>query len=253
MTDIQNTLKELLPRMRTADPTFRVHGSERHKYQLGPTLTERELQAFEQRHQVALPDDYRFFLKEIGNGGPQRSSAPALAINAGAGPYCGIQPLEEAVLDCDLSKPFPLTQSTEGQPVEGWDRWGYEEAYPGVLEICYQGSANFSYLVIHGPTYGRIWDLQWHFYPTGLTFEAWYCGWIDMLIERALPVLSNERVVEQVDIGMTKSQIIGICGGNWQQEPFGDRHSFLSFKHLATQFELDNNESLVRIIPHTIY
>jgi hypothetical protein len=33
---------------------------------LRPTLTEAELQHFEQTHQVKLPEDYRMFLREIG-------------------------------------------------------------------------------------------------------------------------------------------------------------------------------------------
>jgi cell shape-determining protein MreC len=49
-------LKELLRRLRQADEKLRVSGAEYHKYRLRPTLTEAELQQFEQTHQVKLPE-----------------------------------------------------------------------------------------------------------------------------------------------------------------------------------------------------
>jgi hypothetical protein len=82
--DIKN-FKELLYRMRQEDPAFRVFGSDNHQYRLGPPLSESELQAFEQTYQVTLPADFRFFLKEIGNGGAVSSSAGVPVIHAGAG------------------------------------------------------------------------------------------------------------------------------------------------------------------------
>ena len=154
--DIEN-LNKLLARMREEDLNLRVSRAEYHKYRLGPPLSENELQAFEQQHSVTLPADFRFFLKEAGNGGVIRSSAPVIAINAGAGPVCGVMPLEEAVIGCDPSKPFPLTQDVEVQPFPGIERWGDEEEYPGLLELCYVGSAGYHFLVVNGPAYGTVW------------------------------------------------------------------------------------------------
>lgn len=157
-TNDVKSLKELLNRMRAEDPDFRVSGAIRHKYQLGPPLTESELQAFEQTHRIRLPGDYRVFLIGAGNGGAIRSQAKVIAINTGTGPGCGIMPLEEAVLGCDPRVPFPLTQSSEAQRVDGMDKWGDQEPYPGLLQICYNGCADFAYLAVNGPAYGTIWD-----------------------------------------------------------------------------------------------
>jgi hypothetical protein len=55
-------LGELIQRLRTADRTFRVFGSQQHKYRLGRTLSETALQEFESTHQIKLPEDYRCFL-----------------------------------------------------------------------------------------------------------------------------------------------------------------------------------------------
>ena len=53
---------------------------------LGPVLPEREVAAFENRHSVTLPDGYRRFLREVGNGG----DGP---------PYYGLARLGEAASD----------------------------------------------------------------------------------------------------------------------------------------------------------
>ena len=112
-------LQDFLSQMRERDPEFRVHGSIRHKYRLGPPLSEDELQAFERKHHIALPADYRFFLKNAGDGGAIRSDALVVAVNAGAGPACGILPLAETVEECDPSRPFPLTEAGEAQTFQG--------------------------------------------------------------------------------------------------------------------------------------
>jgi hypothetical protein len=57
----------------------------------------------------------------------------------------------------------------------------YCVAYPGILEVCQQGSGVFSWLVVNGPAYGTIWDGREDFYPTGLTFGIWYrVGWSEL-------------------------------------------------------------------------
>ena len=56
-------------------------GASRHRYRFNPPLAEREVTAFEQRHGIRLPQDYRGFLIEVGNGG--------------AGPHYGVFRLGE--------------------------------------------------------------------------------------------------------------------------------------------------------------
>ncbi len=242
--------------MREEDPDFRVSHAEYHKYRLGSSLSENELQAFEQQHSVVLPADFRFFLKEVSNGGGIRSSAPVIAINAGAGPGCGVMPLEEAVIGCDPSKPFPLTQDVEVQPFPGIERWGDEEEYPGLLELCYVGSAGYDFLVVNGPAYGTIWgadvDIR-NFAPIAASFDEWYGKWMKRLEEYALPRLASERKITEAKIGMTKAEIIALCSGEWTQRSSWGGWSVLSFRHLSTEFELDENELVIRIIVHGIY
>ncbi|MBK8270721.1 MAG: SMI1/KNR4 family protein [Planctomycetes bacterium] len=44
-------------------------GSEKHKFVLHSTLEESEVEAFESKHGISLPADYRAFLLQAGNGG----------------------------------------------------------------------------------------------------------------------------------------------------------------------------------------
>jgi len=85
-------LAALMGRLREADTDFRVFGADNHRYQIGPTLSEQQLQEFEAKHKILLPEDYRLYLKLIGNGSG-RSLPPepnASWMVAGAGPDYGL-------------------------------------------------------------------------------------------------------------------------------------------------------------------
>ena len=247
--------------MRKEDPDFRFSNSDLHRYTMGPTLSGDDLQAFEQKHQVTLSADYRLFLKEAWNGGVNHSPNH-IAQNSGAGPGCGLLPLDRAMIGCDLSNPFPFTEETRTAPSNGKDDWEEGAHYSGVLEICYMNGAQFAVLVVNGPAYGTIWDLHDDFYPeeiyvpTGLTFGEWYQQWIDAINHKALLVLASERAAASAGIGVTKAQVIAICGGNWKLKEYRAQPNFmrvLQFEHLATEFELDENDVVVRLIRHSIY
>src|SRR3954471_3790250 len=100
------------------DRRRRVFGASAHDYKLDPPLPVAVIEAFEGRYGLSLPEDYRHFITEIGNGG--------------AGPYYGVLPFgkddddrdwADDGLVGDLSQPFPhvtawnLPESFwEGQP-----------------------------------------------------------------------------------------------------------------------------------------
>ena len=251
--DIEN-LKILLAQMKVEDPNFRVFGAERHQYELGPPLTETELQGFEQKHQIALPEDYRIFLKEAGNGSIRHDSKYFMG-NAGAGPFYGLASLEEAAQDSDLALPFPFTEATESLSQEEVDRRRDPDRYPGApgaLALCDYGSGIVYCLVVTGESAGTMWEGRENYYPTDISFGAWYRQWVDALIGK-LPRLANERAIAgRISLGVSKSEIIEICGGSWKQTERSKGRSDLSFEHLATAFELDENEKLIRIISYSV-
>src|SRR5262249_43517544 len=93
--------------LREAGRKRAVFGGDRHEYKLRPRLDEAKIVEFEGRYSLRLPDDYRRFLMQVGNGG--------------AGPYCGIHGLDELCETRedywnDLSKPFPYRHQWEGPP-----------------------------------------------------------------------------------------------------------------------------------------
>ena len=70
-------IRESLRRLARLKP--KIFGAEGHGFKLNPPLKEFDVAAFEEKHHIRLPDDYRQFITEIGNDG--------------AGPYFGVFPL----------------------------------------------------------------------------------------------------------------------------------------------------------------
>ena len=159
---------------------------------------------FETEYEVALPEDYRQFLTEVGNGG--------------AGPYYGMFGLgemddgwgykfwKEMVDVGDVSRPFPHTgpwNDLSGKPdcdrdgSEESDRlWGaFEQRYynpaifNGAIPICHLGCAYRQWLVVTGAEAGHVWcDDSADYgglYPLSergfarVTFYQWYRDWLD--------------------------------------------------------------------------
>ena len=200
----------LLDELGRRDPRRKVFGSGGHDYKLNPPLPVALVEAFEGRHGVSLPEDYRVFITEVGNGG--------------AGPYYGVLPFgkddddrdwEGGGLVGDLSRPFRHTASWNlsdsfwgaepdwppETPVEEQDRlidaWDQEleEHYwhpsimDGAIPLCHKGCALRQWLVIHGEQRGFIWD-DLRVDNAGIapvlgdsgeprTFAACYMGWLD--------------------------------------------------------------------------
>ena len=95
------TIQRILHKLaQVRDRGLTCFGSDHHHFRLNRPLSEAKVRAFERRHHVRLPEDYRQFLLQAGNGG--------------AGPYCGLLPLEkwnDAVLEDlpdYLARPSPL-------------------------------------------------------------------------------------------------------------------------------------------------
>jgi hypothetical protein len=52
-------VKDKLRALRAADPEFRLFGAARHRYETGAPVPAAELEDFERRMNIQLPDDYR--------------------------------------------------------------------------------------------------------------------------------------------------------------------------------------------------
>lgn len=143
---------------------------------VGKRWSERELAEFEREHGVALPDDYRTYLREVGDGG---------AGFAFHGSCCGgIASLRDAAEGADLSGPFPLSESfNEGEGSSdgldrGWLRLGQTPSHYGLL------------LVVAGPGSGQLWkDSRGYEFggldPTGETFTEAQSSWLQQQLSWA--------------------------------------------------------------------
>ena len=151
----------------------RVFGANFHGFVLNDPIADWQLDAFERRHCVKLPEDYRWFISRVGNGG--------------AGPFYGVFPLgsmddgheiesweQESFMVGALSEPFPHTQEwndLSGAPDDSLielDESAYEsqletfeERYfspvNGAIPICHMGCALRIWLVVTGPERGHLW------------------------------------------------------------------------------------------------
>lgn len=157
-----------------------------------PTLSEARLLAFEAEYRVTLPEEYRLFLREVGNGG--------------LGPGTGMPRLSDAVdrsPSLDLATPFPFSLRQYREDPERFSQERRTERYqpwPGVLYLAApRGDWGEAYLVISGEDRGMVWgygpincgwtpecptteeDNRWeHGVLRG--FFRWYEDWLDMLL-----------------------------------------------------------------------
>ena len=200
----QALLKDL-EKLQTTDGVPDFFGSSMHKYILNPTVSEATVLEFEAKHAIQLPQDYRCFLMEVGNGG--------------AGPHYGLFKLGETDSGWghtswaegdgfvgDLSESFPHTEAwndltgepdRERQNDETYERklTVFEGRYfdsanvNGAIPICHLGCALRQWLIVTGPEAGNVWfddrADQKGIYPltgkTGerVTFYRWYRDWLD--------------------------------------------------------------------------
>ena len=235
MSDLTSTteqIRELIRRLAAADASLRVFGADMHRYRLNPCLSEDDLAAFESVNGIALPEDYREFLRRVGNGG--------------AGPFYGLRPLSAD--ERELARPFPFEATANmSEPVER-PEGEWDTRAPGILELCHQGCTYYYWLVVSGPSHGTVWeaDDDVSFFPTRLTFLQWYRSWA----EKALQALENEPLVARLRAGMTLAEVLDTVKGDWQTRPASGRDTrFVEATDIPAQLEVDPSGVVVKVNP----
>jgi hypothetical protein len=190
-----------------------VFGSGSHHFELEPTTGEAAVKAFENRHGIRLPSEYRDFIVRIGNGG--------------AGPYYGVFPL--GMMDDSgnkyqvwqerngfvgiLSEPFPLREAWNDiseipspalaasdeeeyeRQMDIYERKHWDPArVNGAIPICHMGCALRVWLVVTGEESGHLWR-DGRTDDSGIsplttkeraraTFGNWYREWLEEVLSR---------------------------------------------------------------------
>lgn len=231
------TLKEKVSLLKIMDKDLTLYGSKNHKYEFNPTLSEKEIETFEQRYQIRLPEDYRIFLMRVGNGG--------------AGPRDGLLPLEETVEFCNPQTPCK------------WGSWCHSSSSPGFREIeaiiddripqdkltaeeiqdieqheQRNGSLRLygkrpsdrffdlyfsEYLIVNGEAYGKMWsdDIpQYEVYIFGgyESFIEDYTDWLD----KSLLYYVKKELIKKVKTGMLKAEVIYLLGDDYHEDNLPD-------------------------------
>lgn len=173
-------LRELLQRAAQADRYLKQFGASTHKYQWNSPASQEDVEAFEQEIGVKLPDEYRKFLLQAGNGG--------------AGPYYGlfsldkvrswltwdIQPQREPWLHPGIKVP------ENSREFEVWEDAILEACLRGCIPIGSQGDSYFMYLLVTGPHRGRVVYIEdgmsYVFFTREQGFLAWYKRWLGEII-----------------------------------------------------------------------
>lgn len=173
------TIAEKLVYLRKNASARSVFGAESHRFELNPPLSESAIVEFETTHGIRLPEDYRGFLRYLGNGG--------------AGPFYGVFKLgcvddghstsgwrKHDGLVGALDEPFPHSDAwndLEGRPeidgdyqsskeedaafarLDAWESEHYwnSKQVQGALPICHEGCALRDWLVVTGSEAGHVW------------------------------------------------------------------------------------------------
>jgi hypothetical protein len=147
-----------------ADPMHHCFGASQHRYHLRAALTEARLLEIEMTAQIRLPEDYRDFLLEIGDGI--------------AGPYYGLFPLDHPTQLSQLGGSCELGAGAEPAASTLWQ---------GVVALCHLGCGYIAYLIVEGSRRGQIWLDASAVGAVALIaphFIAFYSAWLRAL-ERA--------------------------------------------------------------------
>ena len=139
-----------------------------------PTLSAEQLQAFERKHGITLPEDYRLFLQRVGNG--------VLGDNIYALFPLGQLPDVDWPLG-KLSRPFPLSEAVnyeeEGYPEDEGEEPSTKD---GLLYVCHVGAGIFWVLIVTGSERGNMWiENEFGYFPSmpRVRFLDWCHQWIN--------------------------------------------------------------------------
>lgn len=180
------SIKAKLNQAKTKDQDLQIFGAASHQYLIHQPLQMEEIVDFEKRYRVSLPDSYKAYLLELGNGGPSFA-------DSAAGPFYGIYPFGENLIEIGDAPYEYLSKEAIVAPDmtdEAWEthagKLSNEELYAGILPLGSQGCSYLHGIILNGPYKGRVVNLdldgQKPKFSKDTTFLNWYERWLDEII-----------------------------------------------------------------------
>jgi SMI1 / KNR4 family (SUKH-1) len=207
MTEINNQLLRIKGKIliaKDSDKNFRVFGAERHKYIIHEPTTLDKIIEIENKYSIELPECYKSFLLNIGNGGIGWQ-------NSSAGPFFGIYPLGENLNELIFNNPekylknkcvlYPkmtdeywkiLIKNIEDDDKILDEQFEKElsNLWSGILPIGSQGCSYLHGIILNGQYRGRVVNLDIDRQKPNFAFEDnfldWYERWLDEVISGEL-------------------------------------------------------------------
>lgn len=194
--EFANEIRRKLTELASLDPDLHEWGAEKHGYRLNATATREQVERYEKKHRIRLPEPYVIFLLNVGNGG--------------AGPGMGLYTFDESFsrfeekcrwhesrnhaaprLDLRFPTNSQLARALRSIQIERPIDWRELAKMPkisfhgpddGVLEIA-DHSCCREYLVITGEQRGKVWNQgdsgEWLPDRKDDDFLDWYLTWLN--------------------------------------------------------------------------
>ena len=204
MTDLNQVerIKVKLNLAKNTDSFFEVFGADSHRYRLDSPINIEEVEIFEKKYNISLPEGYKVFLTHIGNGGNEYTSVTG---NSGAGPDYGIFKLghKHHFIANPASgylekEPFFNSKTTK----EDWEAISenmpedisddeydkiFDKVYTGIFTIGFSGCCGFIGIMLSGEDTGRVVHIYDEIeycpqYAKESNFLDWYENWLDSII-----------------------------------------------------------------------
>lgn len=188
-----DNIREKIDRLSKLDDQRDVFGANKHRYELNECITRSALSVIEDEYRISLPDDYRAFLSELGNGGVGPSFG-LYRIEQSIDRLCRRQAFERKrglpISGLQSESPFTdedarniIQRRLDGDTYYAIKRKGTRN---GALEISHRGAAA-DFLIINGSQRGKMWCLDenlgnWCPSVVELSrcdFLSWYEVWLE--------------------------------------------------------------------------
>lgn len=186
-------IKKKINELKLKDSDCENFGADTHQYKLNPAIKGNIIETFERVHSICLPESYRLFITNIGDGG--------------AGPCYGLYSFQKAIelsVDADagvwLADEFPLTNQDVDNYFQHCQQCEDEgetdlikkitmpDPLPNMLCLAEYGCNCFYILVVNGEQKDTVWLIDGdnntispvlNEYKKQRTFIDWYGSWLD--------------------------------------------------------------------------